>query len=1380
MSSQTQKRELLPEQAAAAYQIKKHVSVTAGPGSGKTTVLVERYLHILREHPHLNIDQIVAITFTNRAANEMRERLREELNRILQTASDDERRHWLNYKRTLDGAVITTIHGFCARLLREFPVEARIDPQFLLLDEHRAAMLLESVVEEALTEFINAGHVEISRLTLGVGRGKLAAALAQLYRDVRGQGLSLTELALRTAESHATEAEHGEALVELARTMNEFLAIRRTTPVQRASHAQVTANWQSLRPLVETIPEVDALADYCRAIEDFRKVRPQARGDFKEHVQALDALVWEKDLLGRVPQVSLDLFAKTYALEMALLLNRIDERLNEEKQKVSALDFDDLELRALDVLERPEVLTRAAERYRFFLVDEFQDTNGLQRRLLERLALQTVRRESANLFIVGDRKQSVYGFRGADVAVFTEMTDTLLAAGGEEKPLLLNFRSQPPLIDFFNVLFRRLFDPQDELTPPERAELGYVAHEPSEAKRELRDAGALVELLVTTEASGDEDDPKAEQNSRELDAEQLALRIAALVEPGTVPTGTAGVSPASSKHKDQAEAVSSNSDVLPFKESGRDARGPSTDGSSPDGPSQSEPVIPRVNYSDIALLFRAMTNVQIYESAFRRANIPYQTVLGRGFYEREEIKDLIQLLRFLDNKTDELALAAVLRSPLGGISDNALLALRCAPWLDELETGDELRHFTQTRKLYVALLKHRDIAFISDDEHGLLDRAEELINGLIARQHHYPLSKLLRFAVAQSEYATVVAATFDGAQRLANVQRLFTLAERFERSGHHLIRDFVRYVEEFEAIGSRESEGQIDEATNAVKLMTIHQAKGLEFPVVIIPDLQRWSKPPDNWVLLDRQRGLTLKVPDGRGRLVAGCTFTSFEKRHALREQFESMRLLYVAATRAQDRLILSGTTKDLDKLGLRSDTWLNWIWQSLELPPQPRSGIIDLAVKDDPGTPRAVQLQLTVNLAEQSPASLEESATAYDTAAVEQFSEASSIAESFPLIHTVEPEIENAVHRFSVTQLINYQRCPRQYYFDRVLHAPAPDALAVWNDAEAPEPPANLTATLKGAVIHRFCETYTTADDSEALLRRSFADVVRSRQAQLADRLVELNEEEAITELLPLARNYLSSALFERIERARVEMAEPSADRSSSNQAPFGNAGLWSELGFRLRRPLGILSGAIDKLLITQSADGTFAVEIIDFKTNRLRRLQRDNSSSSPGPRASRPQTDEATSKLDVQTEARAGRSRSQYERSQEQFAFDFSAPPAATRVEVATEFNVDDAVRSAAADYQLQMQAYALAVRELVPALSADATIVSTLHFLEPNVEFHFESDLLSPEVCRRAVDEAMLQIVSAREPAQFHVHQAAHCRMCNFSGICGPGREWLRQNR
>src|SRR5262245_43204561 len=233
-----EKRILEPEQSAAAYEISKHISVTAGPGSGKTTVLVERYLHILRTQK-LSIDQIVAITFTNRAANEMRERLREQLNELVQTAAAGERKHWLSYKRTLDGAVITTIHGFCARLLREFPVEARVDPQFLLLDEHRAAMLLEAAVEEVLTEFISSGHVEISRLTLGVGRGRLAEALAELYREVRGQGLSFTDLALVTAQSHSTDADFTNAQHDLVRAVNNFIRVPRRTDAGKANQAAV-------------------------------------------------------------------------------------------------------------------------------------------------------------------------------------------------------------------------------------------------------------------------------------------------------------------------------------------------------------------------------------------------------------------------------------------------------------------------------------------------------------------------------------------------------------------------------------------------------------------------------------------------------------------------------------------------------------------------------------------------------------------------------------------------------------------------------------------------------------------------------------------------------------------------------------------------------------------------------------------------------------------------------------------------------------------------------------------------------------------------------------------------------------------------------------
>src|SRR5688500_2089540 len=571
---------------------------------------------------------------------------------------------------------------------------------------------------------------------------------------------------------------------------------------------------------------------------------------------------------------------------------------------------------------------------------------------------------------------------------------------------------------------------------------------------------------------------------------------------------------------------------------------------------------------------------------------------------------------------------------------------------------------------------------------------------------------------------SVVAANFDGAQRLANIQRLFTLAARFENSGTHLIRDFVRYVEEFEAIGSRESEGQIDQAADAVRLMTIHQAKGLEFPVVIIPDLQRLSRvATDTWVLLDRHQGLTLKVPDGRGSLVAGCTFSKFEKRHAYREWFESMRLLYVAATRAEDRLILSGATGELAALSRTNDSWLKWIWRALELEGRTQSGVVELA--DD------LKLQLTINLADEPLPTV----AVEPEEVLEPGPPGDSLGQVFPLRRPVIAIVGSSIHRFSVTQLINYQRCPRQYYFDLVLRVPAADELAIWNNAEAPEPPSNINATLKGAVIHRFCERYSPDHESEELLRQCFAEVLRLRQAQLADRVDEINVEAAIKDLLPLAQNYLASDAFRRIESAR----KVSAIR------PSGEPGLWSELSFRLRRPLGILSGIIDKLLIMQTPEGCLEAEIIDFKTNRIR--------------------------VDLPVIVQEPPAKKRRLRSA-QFAFDFEPDREPPPIDAAT----NNIIEITARDYQLQMQAYAHAVRELVPSL-ANSNIRVTLHFLDPNVEIHLSDELLDPARCARSIDEAMMRIVTSADPAHFPVKTAPHCRMCNFLRVCTAGREYLR---
>src|SRR5256885_2225822 len=186
----SQARVLKPEQKIAAHTLDRHLSVTAGPGAGKTFVLVERFVEILRTKK-VSVENIVAITFTNRAANEMRQRVRDRIDGLLRASSDKERQTWLRHKRTLEGAVITTIHGLCSRLLHEFPVEANIDPQFVLLDEHQAAMLLEAMVEEAVADAIHHGGGAILQVAQGAGRAPLVIALGGLHRTDCGEGVAL-------------------------------------------------------------------------------------------------------------------------------------------------------------------------------------------------------------------------------------------------------------------------------------------------------------------------------------------------------------------------------------------------------------------------------------------------------------------------------------------------------------------------------------------------------------------------------------------------------------------------------------------------------------------------------------------------------------------------------------------------------------------------------------------------------------------------------------------------------------------------------------------------------------------------------------------------------------------------------------------------------------------------------------------------------------------------------------------------------------------------------------------------------------------------------------------------------------------------------------
>jgi ATP-dependent exoDNAse (exonuclease V) beta subunit len=560
----------------------------------------------------------------------------------------------------------------------------------------------------------------------------------------------------------------------------------------------------------------------------------------------------------------------------------------------------------------------------------------------------------------------------------------------------------------------------------------------------------------------------------------------------------------------------------------------------------------------------------------------------------------------------------------------------------------------------------------------------------------------------------------------------------------------------------------MDETANVVRLMTIHQAKGLEFPVVIIPDLNREANRRDAAFILDRHKGMTVRVPDGRGRSVRGALFNELGQRNSWREEFESMRLLYVAATRAEDLLILSGAIarKSLENLTKTDrETWLVWVWRALELEADSASELLKLTDE--------VQIQIAINREPRTPFSL--SSQNAQSESPETLDLARPLEETFPLLQPIKAEHGRALRRFTITQLINFQRCARQYYFERMLRTPGKEERAVWNDAEAPEPPANLTATLKGAVIHRFCETFREGDNVEARLTASFEDLLSQRQAELVGRTFDINKEEAVRALLPLAENYLASDVFRRATAAQgfVDSRLQIPNSQSAISHPQSTPGLWSELRFRLRRPNGILTGTIDKLLITPATNGEGVdVEIVDFKTNRFSAPARQSQTDVRTTRAS------GASQVKIQATNSAnaiGQGLLNFESVGEEVGTE-DVPGADNELPIAS---INDQVERVANDYRLQMQGYALALRELLPTGVRIQTLRATLHFIEPQIEFSLPAFLLEEVICARNIDEAMTmiaQIEGTLDADQFPPLPAAHCRTCNFLEMCPAGKEWM----
>lgn len=886
-----------PEQRAAITH-NGHLIVTAGAGSGKTRVLVERYLRLLvagvqRTRVHTPVagagdaSDMLAITFTDKAAREMRDRVRLAVEQRARAAPAGERPLWEECRAAIESARIGTIHGFCAVLLRAHPAETGLDPQFVVLDEVEAALLLAESIDAALGEAVReatAGGRSSAVLWDEFSLDELRAMLAGMLQgggEVRAAlaALPATPQALRDVWDRRLAEVRSAALRELLDSTpwhTVCAAVRQLAPLtpptdligrqvlEVAGWLQAIDDWTAKQATNE--------ADEA-LLPDFSPIkRINLRGGSKKHWPTEADLKAAKDalralrqtyapyasLIELVPDEALEQRAAEATADLCALYRRAAAHYARTKEQRDALDYDDLEYHARALLEQhPEVCARWQHELRAVLVDEFQDTNDDQRAIIYALcgfgATAAQRCAEAHsgptLFVVGDGKQSIYRFRGADVAVFRNVEQDMLERGGQRIALNTSFRTHPPLLAWINATVRPIFGRDRPL------HLYETPFEDMHAHRAPPAHTCCVELHIIAE--GEHADAK-----RDAEARVLAGRIKALVagEAGPiVATGPAGWR-------------------------------------TPD-------------YGDVAILCQASTVFEHYEQALREAEIPYLTTAGRGYYGRKEVQDLIQLLRVLADPTDELALVGVLRSPLFALDDASILRLR----------------FANPHSLWDALMEQATEPSSTSNPHAAaLVFARTTLRELHAMRGRITVVELLRAALAMTGYLATIGGLRDGERRRVNVEKLLEAARRAGRSG---LSAFSAYLDTLLQAEPREGEAPL-EAEGSVRLMTVHRSKGLEFPIVILPDLGRRPLPRSGTWLARRAYGLALHLRDETGTWQKPVAYQLALHAEQQMERAERERLLYVALTRARDYLILSGPAAQQS-----GDDWLSRIVGALGWP---------------------------------------------------------------------------------------------------------------------------------------------------------------------------------------------------------------------------------------------------------------------------------------------------------------------------------------------------------------------------------------------------------------------------------------------------------------
>lgn len=983
----------------AAITLRGQLLVAAAAGSGKTAVLVERLIHRITapEEPE-DIDRFLVVTFTKAAANEMRERIGKALDDALFREQESREVERLLRQRTLlHRASITTLHSFCLELIRKYFYQLELDPAFRVADQAEADLLRLDVLEDlfetryvrvdlAFLKLVDAfgsdrddqplmehvlrlysfaysqphPAVWLAKLDKAYGWNDIESMMQSAWGQAVRQGLlDRVSECLSLLERAEQIAQHPGGPFLYAETLQDDL--NRVRLLDRAlieGHwAEVEAQFRSAviypkLPTIRSKSKKNSVVEIDESLqkelqEECKKMRDEA----KKKLNSLNDEVFAYPLEDQLPAL---LKMGTMAQTLGALVSEFSQVYAAAKRHRNILDFTDLEHFALQLLDEKGEASLIAQGLKAYfaevLVDEYQDINPVQERILQLVSRQ---KESPNLFMVGDVKQSIYRFRMADPSLFLAKYSTLPhwlpGMLGSTSPaeividLNRNFRSRLEVVEGVNFLFRQIMTKgAGEIPYDDQAALQYGASFVS-GQGQISTAEGSIEVHLI--------DPKSIRNQLPIPSTNEEYPESAPAEGADCSddkliTETEDTLSPEDLDKAQMEArlVSQRIQCL-VQEREFQIHDKKLNGFRP------------VQYSDIVILMRSYSAVApIYVEEFQSAGIPVYAETTTGYFGASEVETMLSLLKIIDNPRMDIPLAAVLRSPLVGLNGSELGKLRMmlpegdfyealtlAVWTG-LNPGSlsqkRTNEFQQILSLYEESLGLRleKASLIMDTAPTLKDKITEFwikLQTWRTRSCRISLADLLWSLYEETGYLTYVGTLPAGAQRQANLRVLYDRASRFEATRYRGLFRFLRFLDRFQGQGKDMGTARaLGETEDVVRLITVHASKGLEFPVVFVVGLGRTfnTQSLKGKVLLHSKLGLGMPIIDIDNNVRYPSLIQYAVKQRLTQEALaEELRILYVALTRAKERLFLYGTMDNLDKAFLK---WYRTLeWEEVALP---------------------------------------------------------------------------------------------------------------------------------------------------------------------------------------------------------------------------------------------------------------------------------------------------------------------------------------------------------------------------------------------------------------------------------------------------------------